>query len=35
MEIIIRKENYRQHRLTANSGHSNEKYYFRDQVKNN
>jgi len=24
-----------QHRLTANSGHSGEKCYFRDQVKNN
>jgi len=22
-------------RLSANSGHSSEKYYFRDQVKNN
>ncbi len=27
--------NYSQHRLSANSGHSDEKCYFRHQVKNN
>tara|TARA_R100001369_G_scaffold92128_2_gene135613 strand:+ start:2039 stop:2218 length:180 start_codon:yes stop_codon:yes gene_type:complete len=28
-------KNVAQHRLSANSGHSDEKNYFRDQVKNN
>jgi len=31
----ISKLNWPQHRLTANSGHSAKKCYFRDQKTNN
>ena len=30
-----RKKHYAQHRITANSGYSVEKCYFRDQLTNN